>query len=120
MKEPVIVFEHQNGVGILIFSGKLMSDKLKEEANEYIQANIQKGTKKFIVDLSLISLLNSAGLNTLIRIFTNTRNKGGQMIFVNNNNEVVNQLLTISKLNNIFEIYNAIEEAINQLNAQEA
>lgn len=120
MKDPVLVFEHLDGVCMLIFSGKLMNNSSKQDAIDFIQSAIQKGNKKFIIDLSRIDILNSAGLNTLIRVFTITRNKGGEIIFVNNNSEVVNQLLTISKLNNIFEIYTSIEEAINKLNAQEA
>lgn len=120
MKEPVLVFEHHDGVCHLIFSGKLLNNTLKENASNYIQSNIQKGNKKFIVNLSALSLLNSTGLNTLIRLFTHTRNKGGELFFVIENNPTVSQLLTISKLNNIFEIYTSIEEAINKLNAQEA
>ncbi|MCC5923407.1 MAG: STAS domain-containing protein [Crocinitomicaceae bacterium] len=120
MKQPVLVFEHRDGVSILIFSGKLMNNSLKEDAMEYVQSEIQNGNKKFIIDLSLVDILNSAGLNTLIRVFTITRNKGGEIVFVNEPSEVVTQLLTISKLNNIFEIYTSTEEAINKLNAQEA
>jgi anti-sigma B factor antagonist len=66
--------------------------------------------KKLIIDLTEMEYMNSTGLSILINIFTQTRNKGGEVI-ITNIPEKISQLLVITKLNSIFNIEETVEDA---------
>jgi anti-sigma B factor antagonist len=54
--------------------------------------------------------MNSSGLGVLITVLTKLRNKGGEVVLLNPS-EQVKKLLLITKLNNIFNIFDSKEEA---------
>ena len=54
--------------------------------------------------------MNSTGLSILINIFTQTRNRGGEVV-ITNIPEKINKLLIITKLNSIFNIEETVEAA---------
>jgi len=54
--------------------------------------------------------MNSTGLSILINLFTQTRNRGGELV-ITNIPEKINNLLVITKLNSIFNIEDTVEDA---------
>ena len=70
-----------------------------------------------IINLEKVKLLNSLGINTLIKIFTKCRNQGGDMYIVNISDKI-SQVLLLTKLNTVLNIASSLNDAINKF-AQE-
>lgn len=110
---------HPKGVVMISLKGKILTENCFDDVSEKIDSKIEGGKRKFLLDLTGVSHMNSSGLNILLRLFTKVRNKGGELIIINPS-KVVNQLFIISKLNTVFKIGANKEEALKQLIAQEA
>lgn len=90
--------------------GNLMSKDQVETLFSEIDFYFNEGIKKIIVDLTEMKYMNSTGLSILINLFTQTRNRGGELV-ITNIPDKINNLLVITKLNSIFNIENTVEEA---------
>ena len=90
--------------------GNLMSKQQIQDLLDEIDFYFNEGIKKIIIDLSDMQYMNSTGLSILINIFTQARNKGGEVV-ITNIPEKINQLLIITKLNSIFNIEETVEDA---------
>ena len=78
--------------------GNLMSKQQIQSLLDEIDFYFSEGFKKIIIDLSDMEYMNSTGLSILINIFTQARNKGGEVV-ITNIPDKINQLLIITKLN---------------------
>jgi anti-sigma B factor antagonist len=67
-----------------------------------------------VIDLSQVRYISSSGIGVLITILTKMRNAGGE-VFLSSPSEHVKKLLIITKLNNIFNVFETLEEALEQL-----
>ncbi len=72
---------------------------------------LDENYKEIVVDLSKIKRINSSGLGSLISLYTTTSNKKGSLK-IGGLNEFVKNVLNITKLVEVFEIYPTKEEAI--------
>jgi anti-sigma B factor antagonist len=82
--------------------------------NQAVEESIREGQSNVILNLKQVDLLNSIGINTLIRIFTKCRNNGGDMFIVNISDKI-NQVLLLTKLNTVLNIATSVEEAEQKL-----
>ena len=102
--------KHNNVVEISIDgSGMIPADF--EELHDISDDFIAQGITNQVLNLENVRLLNSIGLNALIKILTKTRNAGGDLTIVNISDKI-NQLLLLTKLNTVLNIANSIEEAV--------
>ncbi|MCX7999970.1 MAG: STAS domain-containing protein, partial [Leptospiraceae bacterium] len=67
--------------------------------------------RKFIIDLKKVPFINSAGLGVFLNIFKHIDSLKGRMVFASLNSDIEN-LMEITKLTSIFEIYKNTEEAL--------
>lgn len=95
---------------LISLQGNLMGKEQAQLLLDEIDFFFNEGLKKIIIDLSEMRYMNSTGLNILINIFTQARNKGGEVVIANIP-EKINQLLIITKLNSIFNIEKTVEDA---------
>ena len=91
-------------------TGNLMNKQQVQGLLDELDFYFNEGMRKLIIDLSEMKYMNSTGLSILINIFTQTRNKGGEVVLTNIP-EKINKLLVITKLNSIFNIEESIEDA---------
>ena len=110
---------HPSGVLIYSLSGQLLSAETADQMVRQADNDLEKGKKRFIVDISKLEHVNSSGLNCLLRTFTKIRNKGGESVILNPSTSV-KKLLEISKLNTVFRIETNEESALQHLTAHEA
>jgi len=95
---------------LVSLKGNLMSKQQIQSLLDEIDFYFNEGLKKIIIDLTEMQYMNSTGLSILINIFTQARNKGGEVV-ITNIPEKINQLLVITKLNSIFNIEDTVEDA---------
>lgn len=67
---------------------------------------------RLVLDLAGVNRMNSSGLGLLINVLTTYKNNGGQLKLINVTSRVSN-LLEITKLDKIFDIYDSLESALN-------
>lgn len=87
-------------------------EPLQNRVNELIETE----QVNIILNLSGIKVLNSLGINALIRIFTRCRNNGGDLYIVNISDKI-NQVLLLTKLNTVLNIASSAEEAVTNFNS---
>jgi anti-sigma B factor antagonist len=95
-------------VTVLDLEGKILlgeGDILIKQAMDDLLA---QGRRKFLLNLAKVPYIDSAGLGQIIRCFTAIRKAGGTLKLLSPNSKVID-LLTVTKLVNVFDWYN--EEA---------
>ena len=65
---------------------------------------LKQGSKKILLNLAKVPYLDSAGLGEIIRCFTTLRKSGGDFKLLSPNRRIID-LLTITKLLNVFDCY---------------
>ena len=105
--------ELKEGVHIIRLE-KLYTEYENKGILEEIEELILEDYDQFILDLSLLKYLNSAGFSLMIAILTKSRNVGGETVMININ-EKIDKLLVMMKLKNVFQICESEEIAIKYL-----
>ena len=103
-------------VTILDVEGKILLGEGDVEIKEAIDSLLVQGKKKFLLNLAKVPYIDSAGLGQIIRGFTAIRKAGGALKLLSPNAKIID-LLTVTKLINVFDWYN---EEISALNGFEA
>ena len=105
----------QNNISIFKLKGELIEKDQAIPLLESINECIAKNEFNILLDLAELKYLNSTGLNVIITILTKAR-KGGGDVAVCNVSKKVNELLVITKLNQVFNVCRDEETAIEVLN----
>ncbi|MBN3584388.1 STAS domain-containing protein [Algoriphagus aestuarii] len=93
----------------LYIQGDLIGDETGPKLVEVVSDAIQDGVKTFVVDLSQVRYISSSGIGLLITMLTKMRNVGGE-VYLTAPSEHVKKLLIITKLNNIFTVFDSVDE----------
>ncbi len=102
--------------GIILFEieGNIVGGPDAMSLNDEVRRLIEGGKKKFIIDMGSVEHINSSGLGILIASLNVVRQAGGDLKVANVSPRVLD-LLKITKLNQIFESYKSIDEALKNL-----
>ncbi len=98
----------------LFIQGDLIGDGTGPKLVEVVSDAILDGAKTFVVDLSEVRYISSSGIGLLITMLTKMRNAGGE-VYLTAPSEHVKKLLIITKLNNIFTVFDSVEAFRNQI-----
>lgn len=107
--------KQQNNISIFKLQGELIDKNQAFSLLEEINECIAKNEFNILLDLEGLKYLNSTGLNVIITILTKAR-KGGGDVAVCNVSKKVNELLIITKLNQVFNVCKDEDAAIEVLN----
>jgi anti-sigma B factor antagonist len=97
------LIEREDELMIVSLNGSLIAKPQVDGLFIDIENEMIEGGKNLMIDLTDMEYMNSTGLNVLINLLTQTRNKGGDVVIVNVP-EKINKLLVITKLNSVFNI----------------
>ena len=106
-----------NEIDLFTLKGELMDKGQALQLLYEVDKCIEKHDNKFILNLVDLKYVNSTGLNVLINILTKSRKSGGDVAIASLSKKV-QELLTITKLNTIFNITDSVDEAAIKLNAK--
>ena len=109
--------KQQNGAVIIELKGKLVAGPLAGRMERTLNNILAQGEKHIIFDLGSVTHLDSSGMGILLSGFTKVNDKGGKLKLANITAKIRN-LLSITKLNSIFEVYDSVEDAIKSFNHQ--
>lgn len=109
MSLDITQITHKNCTEVIL-NGKGLSEDDFSPLMELITQQLKINPPNIILNLKNLDLINSLGLNSFIKIFTKTRNSGGDLYIVNISNKI-NQVLLLTKLNTVLNIATSLEEA---------
>ncbi len=90
--------------GRIIFGDESLM--LREAVKELL-----KTTKDIVINLADVNYIDSGGLGTLVGLYTSARSTGG-MIKLANLTHRVGELLQVTKLLTVFEVYDGEDKAV--------
>lgn len=93
----------------LHIQGDLIGDELGPKLVEIVSDAVEEGSKTFVVNLSEVRYISSSGIGLLITMLTKMRNVDGE-VYLTAPSEHVKKLLIITKLNNIFKVFDSVED----------
>jgi anti-sigma B factor antagonist len=96
--------------------GRLMDQQQADRLMAALEAELGKGHKFVVLDLSELQYMNSTGLNILINVLTRTRNAGGDTLIAGVSNSV-RQLFVVTKLDSVFIITPDVASAVARIPA---
>lgn len=100
-----------NNVTIIELKGKLEGGPLSSVISKNLHDLLEKGKKNVVIDLGNVSYISSSGLGILISGLASMKNGGGTLKLANISNKVEG-LLSITKLNQIFEKFDTVDQAV--------
>lgn len=106
--------EKEKKAYFLFVKGDLIGDEVGPQLVEFVSDAVNDKIKNFVIDLSEIRYISSSGIGLLITMLTKMRNVGGE-VYLTSPSEHVKKLLIITKLNNIFTVFESIEEAKSKI-----
>jgi len=104
--------ETVNDIVVIRLEGNVMGGPEAVKVNEEINQLLDEKKQKLVMDLSKVNRMNSSGLGILINTLTTFKQNGGELKLASLTDRVKG-LLTITKLNTIFETYETVDGALD-------
>ncbi|HMV82021.1 MAG TPA: STAS domain-containing protein [Blastocatellia bacterium] len=99
------ITERKNGdVTILDVEGKILLGEGDVQLKRKIDELLEKNETKLLVNLANVPYMDSGGLGEIVRSYTTVKRSGGDLKLLNATKRI-SDLLTITKLITVFEIY---------------
>jgi anti-sigma B factor antagonist len=99
-----------NDLMVLDVRGQITLGEETSVLREKTKSLMADGHTRIIVDLAEVNYIDSAGLATLVSLYTSARRQGGDVKLLRLTNRV-RGLLQITRLSTVFEIYDDLEAA---------
>jgi len=91
-------------VSVMDAAGRITLGEGSSVFRETLRELVAKGQKKVLLNLADVSYIDSSGIGELVSGFTSVTNQGGQLKLLNLNKRV-QDLLQITKLYTVFEVF---------------
>ena len=99
-----------DGVTIIDCQGRILFGDESIALREFVKDHL-KNSRNVVINLGGVNYIDSGGLGTLVGLFTSARNAGGQIKLANLTNRV-GELLQLTKLLTVFEVYDNEVQAV--------
>jgi anti-sigma B factor antagonist len=100
-----------DGVNILDLSGRITLGEGSVQLRDAIRDLISKGQNRILLDLGDVNYIDSSGLGELVSAYTSAKNQGAALKLLKLNKKV-HDLLQLTKLYTVFDIYDDEASAI--------
>ncbi len=102
---------HHGKVTVLDLSGKITIGDGDIKLREAVNAQLEEGRKSILLNMSGVSYMDSAGIGELVACYKRATEKGAILKLLNPTGKV-QDLLVLTKLQEIFEIFKDEREAL--------
>jgi anti-sigma B factor antagonist len=100
-----------DGVEIISLQGKITIGAGDTQLREVIQNALNAGRNSILLDMSGVTTIDSSGIGELVGSFTTVTNRGGKLKLLHLPAKL-NELLHVTQLITVFEVYESESEAI--------
>ena len=101
-----------DGVEIISLQGKITIGAGDTQLREVITNAVNEGRTKILLDLSGVTTIDSSGIGELVGSYTTVTNRGGKLKLLNLPSKV-NDILQITQLISVFDVYDNEREALD-------
>ncbi|MCC6343662.1 MAG: STAS domain-containing protein [Bryobacterales bacterium] len=102
----------KDGVVILDLKGRLVVGEAQGLLREKITGLFADGRKNVVLNLEAVDYIDSTGLGTMVICYTSAKKAGGMLKLLNLSRRNV-ELLVLTKLTTVFEVFNDEQAAVN-------
>lgn len=110
--------EQTGHVSVLRPSGKLQIGEPEERMNSAVARLVEEGHVHILIDLAGVTAMDSSGVDTLVRAWRLTQQRGGAMKLANVPPRV-KTLLELTGLSGVWEIHRNSQEAMSSFDRAE-
>ena len=111
------ITERKSGfITILDLQGKIRLGDGCRELHEALRVLVQKGEKKVLLNMANVSHIDSSGLGELVSGYTTLEKNEGELKLLNLSDRV-HELMTMTKLLTVFEVFDNEEAAIESFHS---
>lgn len=100
-----------SGVVIIDLSGQLTLGEASAALRDEVRDQSGHGFRKILLNLADVTYIDSAGLGELTAAYTSVKNRGGELKLLNLTKRV-HDLMQITKLYTVFDVYDDEKKAI--------
>jgi anti-sigma B factor antagonist len=104
--------KEREGVTVLDLKGRVTVGHEAGAMREAVAAAVADGIRNLVLNLELVDFIDSTGLGALVMCSTTLRKAGGSVKLLNLNRRNI-ELLVMTKLATVFEIFNDETDAVN-------
>ncbi len=102
----------KEGILILDLKGRLVVGEPSVRLREKLTEEMAQGVRKVILNLEGVEYVDSTGLGSMVICFTGMQKAGGAMKLMKLNRRNV-ELLVLTKLSTVFEVFGEEQDAVN-------
>ena len=102
----------KEGITILDLKGPLTAGQAATALRDALRTNLAGGSKKVILNLAEVEHIDSTGLGAMVMCFTGLRKSAGRLVLLHLNRRHL-ELLVLTKLSTVFEIFDDEQQAVN-------
>ena len=102
----------KEGIVILDISGSLTVGEAASTLRERLRQVMAGGQQNVILNLKGVDYIDSTGLGAMVICFTSLRKAEGRLVLLNLNRRHI-ELLILTKLSTVFEIFDDEQDAVN-------
>lgn len=101
----------EDDIAIIALEGEMVGGPDATQLTEKLRELIEKDVTRIVVDMEKVNWMNSSGLGILIGGLTTIRNSGGDLKLLHLSSKL-QELLRITKLRCVFDVFDKEDEAI--------
>ena len=98
-------------VHVLDISGKITLGEATAKVRHTISDLLENGGKKIVLNLTDVNYIDSSGIGELVRTYTTVMKEGKELKLLNLTRKV-KELLVITKLLTVFQVYESEQAAV--------
>jgi anti-sigma B factor antagonist len=106
-------------ITILDLQGKIRLGEGSAELHEALRGLVERGEKKILLNLAEVSHIDSSGLGELVSGYTTIHKAGGELKLFHLS-ERIHELMLMTKLLTVFDVYDNESEAIGSFGSMSA
>ena len=106
----------QNGIHLLVVSGRLTIGEPSEQLNEALQSIVKDGGRRVVINLNGVPQIDSSGISSLVRISIQLAREGGAVHLVCGPGRV-RDALTVTRLVEAIPTYESEGAAVSHFDS---
>ena len=108
-----------NGVVIVDLEGKIALGESNTALHQSLKQLVTEGNRNVILNLAKVTGIDSSGLGSIVAGYSTLQTAGGSLKLINLSDRVAD-LMTITKLYTVFDIYDNESDAVKSFSSAEA
>lgn len=101
-----------NGVEIIKLEGKITIGAGDTQLRDVISNTVKEGKNQILLDMREVTTIDSSGIGELVGAYTTVTNRGGKLKLLRLPPKV-SDLLQVTQLITVFEVYEDEKDAVN-------